>query len=332
MVAVQLEKLDALRRQIRSAMMYPALVFGFAGDRDARRRRLHRPDLRRHLRGARRRAPARSAELPLMTQITVGASDLITGSWFIVLPVLIALLGRVLPVEEDRARAATSGTSFKLQAAVQDRRRRPEGRDRALVAGLLRHDRRRRPDPAGGQDRRRDRRATRSSPRRWRTSTRRSAAAARSPARSSAPTSSRRWSPTWSRSARRPASSSTCSAKVADFYEAEVDAKVKALTSLIEPIMIMLRRRRRRLHRDLDVPADLQPLRQDPLARPSLLELRDELGEEVAAGDHGVDAAAGRDRDDQHAVVEEDLGELRVRVLVLDDARGRWSGTRGSSS
>ena len=30
MVAVQLEKLDALRRQVRSAMMYPMLVFGFA--------------------------------------------------------------------------------------------------------------------------------------------------------------------------------------------------------------------------------------------------------------------------------------------------------------
>ena len=28
--------------------------------------------------------------------------------------------------------------------------------------------------------------------------------------------------------------------KVADFYDAEVDAKVKALTSLIEPIMIMV--------------------------------------------------------------------------------------------
>ena len=27
--------------------------------------------------------------------------------------------------------------------------------------------------------------------------------------------------------------------KIADFYDAEVDAKVKALTSLIEPVMIM---------------------------------------------------------------------------------------------
>ena len=57
--------------------------------------------------------------------------------------------------------------------------------------------------------------------------------------RSAAPTSSRPWSPTWSPSARRPASSSTCSSKIADFYEAEVDAKIKALTSLIEPIMII---------------------------------------------------------------------------------------------
>ena len=30
--------------------------------------------------------------------------------------------------------------------------------------------------------------------------------------------------------------------KVADFYEAEVDAKVKALTSLLEPVMIVDRR------------------------------------------------------------------------------------------
>ena len=28
--------------------------------------------------------------------------------------------------------------------------------------------------------------------------------------------------------------------KIADFYDAEVDAKVKALTSLIEPVMIMV--------------------------------------------------------------------------------------------
>ena len=53
--------------------------------------------------------------------------------------------------------------------------------------------------------------------------------------------------------------------KIADFYEAEVDAKVKALTVADRAADDRLRRRRRRLHRDRDVPADLQPLRQDPL-------------------------------------------------------------------
>ena len=51
--------------------------------------------------------------------------------------------------------------------------------------------------------------------------------------------------------------------KIADFYEAEVDAKIKSLTALIEPLMIIFVGGDRRLHRDLDVPADLQPLRQD---------------------------------------------------------------------
>ena len=53
--------------------------------------------------------------------------------------------------------------------------------------------------------------------------------------------------------------------KIADFYEAEVDTKVKALTSLLEPAMIIDRRRHGGLHRDRDVPAALHALRQDPL-------------------------------------------------------------------
>ena len=53
--------------------------------------------------------------------------------------------------------------------------------------------------------------------------------------------------------------------KIADFYDAEVDAKVKALTSLIEPLMIVVVGTDGRVHRDLDVSADLQPLRQDPV-------------------------------------------------------------------
>ena len=72
-VAIQLEKLDALRRQIASAMMYPALVFSVRDGRDDRRRRLHRPGLRRDLRRVASEKPGESAALPFTTQITVGS-------------------------------------------------------------------------------------------------------------------------------------------------------------------------------------------------------------------------------------------------------------------
>ena len=60
-IAFQVEKADALQRQVKSAMMYPALVFGFAAvvlDRD---RRLRDPGLREDLRRTRRRTPRRSS-------------------------------------------------------------------------------------------------------------------------------------------------------------------------------------------------------------------------------------------------------------------------------
>ena len=58
-VAYQLERLDALRRQVRSAMTYPAVVFGAGAGRDDRRGRVHRAGVRRHLRRDRRRQPGR---------------------------------------------------------------------------------------------------------------------------------------------------------------------------------------------------------------------------------------------------------------------------------
>ena len=47
------------------------------------------------------------------------------------------------------------------------------------------------------------------------------------------------WSCRCSPSARRQAPWTRCSHKVADFYEDEVDASVKSLTSIIEPIMMI---------------------------------------------------------------------------------------------
>ncbi len=86
-VAYQLEKLDALRRQVKSALMYPAVVFTlalvvmivvvafivpvFVGIFE---------EIAEESGG--------DSELPLMTQITVGVSDFITGKWFIILPAI----------------------------------------------------------------------------------------------------------------------------------------------------------------------------------------------------------------------------------------------------
>ncbi len=89
-VAAQLEKLDALRRQVKSAMMYPAVVFSvaivvmivivafvvpvFVGIFEEISEE-----------------NGESAELPLMTKITVGASDAVTGSWYILFPVIVLI-------------------------------------------------------------------------------------------------------------------------------------------------------------------------------------------------------------------------------------------------
>ena len=46
--------------------------------------------------------------------------------------------------------------------------------------------------------------------------------------------------------------------KMADFWDEEIEAMLDALTSLIEPMLIVFPRRHRRRHRHRDVPADLQ--------------------------------------------------------------------------
>jgi type IV pilus assembly protein PilC len=89
-VAYQLEKMDALRRQVRSAMLYPAFIFSaailvmlavvifivpvFVG-------------VFKEI--AHDNPSSGGAKLPFLTQITVGISNFITGYWFIWLPALV---------------------------------------------------------------------------------------------------------------------------------------------------------------------------------------------------------------------------------------------------
>ena len=90
MIAFQLEKLDALRRQIRSAAMYPAMVFVFAFIVTIAVVAFIVPVFAGIFEEIASEQAGESSKLPFLTQITVTASDLITGSWFIIFPTMAA--------------------------------------------------------------------------------------------------------------------------------------------------------------------------------------------------------------------------------------------------
>jgi type IV pilus assembly protein PilC len=87
-IAFQVEKTDALRRQVKSALMYPALIFGFAIVVLLAIVTFVIPVFVGIFEEIGAEHPAEESGLPLPTQICVFASDAITGYWFVILPVL----------------------------------------------------------------------------------------------------------------------------------------------------------------------------------------------------------------------------------------------------
>src|SRR5436853_2930133 len=88
-IAYQVEKSDSLRRQVKSAMMYPALIFGFAMVVLIAIVAIVIPTFVGIFEEIGEENPGKKAALPLPTQICVAASDLITGYWFILFPAVI---------------------------------------------------------------------------------------------------------------------------------------------------------------------------------------------------------------------------------------------------
>jgi type IV pilus assembly protein PilC len=88
-VAFQLEKLDALRRQIRSAMMYPAFVFIFAVVVLLVVVAFIVPVFAGIFKEIASDTPGESAKLPVLTQTIMSLSKFITGYWFVWLPLTI---------------------------------------------------------------------------------------------------------------------------------------------------------------------------------------------------------------------------------------------------
>ena len=234
-VADQLEKDDALRRQVKSAMVYPAR--------------------RHHLRAAR---PA-SAWSPSSSRCSSASSSSsaatcrrspsspsrcrtsITGYWWACIAVAVGVVVRLPQVEAAPSGAARSGTrsACAIPMKIGDIVQKVALARWSRTLSRARH--RRRAAPAGARDHRQDRRQRASSRRRWPTSSSRSSAAARSPTPLKRRLrSSRRWSPTWSASARRPAPWTRCSRRSPTSTRTRSTAAVKALTSILEPVMIVV--------------------------------------------------------------------------------------------
>jgi type IV pilus assembly protein PilC len=88
-VAFQLEKLDALRRQIRSALMYPGFVFAFAVVVMLVVVAFIVPVFAGVFKEVVAGQQGVSSKLPLITRLTTGFSDFITGYWFVWFPGLV---------------------------------------------------------------------------------------------------------------------------------------------------------------------------------------------------------------------------------------------------
>jgi type IV pilus assembly protein PilC len=120
-VAYQLEKLDALRRQVRSAMMYPAFVFALAIVIMLVVVAFIVPVFVGIFEEIASETPGVSSELPLMTQITVAASDSVTGYWYVWLVVIPALaVGFVRFKRTERGRELWDRVKLRIPAKIGD--------------------------------------------------------------------------------------------------------------------------------------------------------------------------------------------------------------------
>jgi Type II secretion system (T2SS), protein F len=197
-VADQLEKEDAPRRQIKSAIVYPAVVLSFAP--------LVLLGLVTFI------VPVFvgvfeqfGGDLPAMTKVTVGLSNAIKGYWWAFIAGVagaVWLFRRWKRSERGRGQwdAFRLRIPMKIGDIVQKVALARWSRTLAALSAPASRCCRPSTSPAG-------RPATAWSRTQWRTSSSRSGAAARSPSRSSGPTSSRAWSPTWSASGKRQAHS-----------------------------------------------------------------------------------------------------------------------------
>jgi type IV pilus assembly protein PilC len=120
-VAYQLEKLDALRREIRSAVMYPAFVFAVAILIMLAVVIFIVPVFANAFKEAVADQPGESADLPSLTQFMIGLSNFLKGFWFIWVPgAVAAFIGFFQWKKTDRGRARWDRLSLRFPLHIGD--------------------------------------------------------------------------------------------------------------------------------------------------------------------------------------------------------------------
>jgi len=113
-VAFQLERLDALRRQVRSAMTYPAVVFSLALVVMVVVVTLIVPVFVGIFNEIAADYPSEDTSLPLMTQITVAVSHFLTHQWYLLIPA-IAIVAYAFLRWKKTERGRVQWDKFKLR-------------------------------------------------------------------------------------------------------------------------------------------------------------------------------------------------------------------------
>jgi type IV pilus assembly protein PilC len=88
-IAFQVEKADALRRQVKSALMYPALIFGFAVVVLVAIVVIVIPVFVKIFEELAAEHPEEASGLPAPTQLCVDVSNALTGYWYLIIPGLV---------------------------------------------------------------------------------------------------------------------------------------------------------------------------------------------------------------------------------------------------
>jgi type IV pilus assembly protein PilC len=88
-IAYQVEKQDALRRQVKSALMYPAVVFSFAVIVLVAIVCFVIPVFVGIFKDLASEHPGESSALPAPTQLCVSVSEALTGYWFVIIPSIV---------------------------------------------------------------------------------------------------------------------------------------------------------------------------------------------------------------------------------------------------